>query len=330
MCFHCIFLWACDKSDLISDIDLYDRENSIYGDSAANDTIKEDTTKILVKVKDTVKYISKENFKFDFKNLSYNNIVVKSAFKMKNVVGTSYQGMAIFNDYMFQTHSTANYIDVYNLLNYSLAFSISMWPEATLHCNNADFGPYYYEQNDSFPLLYLGHKSGLHKTSVYRIIKKEEKYAMEHIQDIDFYPCSNTITNNDNANGHMYVSNTINDIRYITKIKTPYFDSSYLTLSLNKENTLDNFAVEQNKVAQDATVYNNILFQLKGGSGEGEICLYDLVSHKQIFVIDWNVVGMRGEPEGIAWYKDRLVVTNLSGLVYFIYFVNNEKNDEES
>jgi hypothetical protein len=46
-----------------------------------------------------------------------------------------------------------------------------------------------------------------------------------------------------------------------------------------------------------------------------------LINHKNIFIIDLNEIGIPGEPEGIAWYKDHLVITIRGGQVYNVYFV---------
>lgn len=257
----------------------------------------------------------------DFDELSYDNIVVERAFKLEKSKGSSIQGLAVFNDYLFQTHNNSSYTDVYNLTDYSFAFSIIKPQESEVHCNNADFGPYYYAPDDPFPLLYLEHKSSKHKTSVYRIIKQDSTYTMEKVQLLNFSPCTNAITNNDNRNGFMYVSYTHDAIRTIGRINIPDISIRNHTVTLDSENLLDRFDIAVDKVVQDATVYNNKLFQLKGYSNEGEICIYDLIGHRIIFIIDWKTVGMSGEPEGIAWYKDHLVITNTSGQVYNLYFV---------
>ena len=270
---------------------------------------------------DTVKLANNKEIILDFDNLTYDNIVVEEAFVIEKKVGTSLQGIAVFNDFLFQTHNYGSYIDVYDLKSNTFAFAIEKDRETTVHCNNADFGPYYYAPDDPFPLLYLEHSSGKHKTSVYRIIKKDSAYTMEKVQTIDFSPCSNAITNNDNTNGFMYVSYTHDTTRTLARINIPDFSIQNFTAKLDSTNILDRFDIVVDKVAQDATVYNNKLFQLKGYSGEGEICIYDLIGHKIIFVIDWKTVGMIGEPEGIAWYKDHLIVTNYGRQVYNIYFV---------
>ena len=292
----------------------------IHNDSTnTNDTIIKTDTIIN---QETVVSIDERVLLLDFDTLSYENIIVEKAFVIEKKVGTSLQGIAVFNDLLFQTHNYGSYIDVYDLTNNTFAFSIEKDRENSVHCNNADFGPYY-ASDDPFPLLYLEHSSGKHQTSVYRIIKQDSIYTMEKVQTLNFSQCTNAITNNDNNNGFMYVSYTHDNIRSIAKINIPDISLENHTVALDSINILDQFDIVIDKVAQDATVYNNKLFQLKGYSGEGEICIYDLIKHKIIFVIDWNRVGMAGEPEGIAWYKDHLIVTTNSRQVYNIYFAKN-------
>lgn len=270
---------------------------------------------------DSVKYANNKEVMLDFNELSYNNIVIEPSFIIENKIGSSFQGLAIYNDYLFQVHNTSNYIDVYDLKNNSFVFSITKKKEGTVHCNNADFGPFFYSPDDPFPLLYLEHKGSEHKTSVYRIVKKDSLYTMTKVQVINFAMCTSAISNNDIENEFIYVTYNHDNIKTIARINFPDINVNNTTIDLESLNVLDRFDVVQGKVLQDATIYKNKLFQLKGGPGSGEICIYDLLNHKIIFTIDWNEVGMSGEPEGIGWYKDHLVISNLDGQVYNIYFV---------
>ncbi len=271
---------------------------------------------------DTIKYANKKEIITDFCELSYDNIVVEKSFVIEKKTKNTFQGIAICNNFLFQTHNYGECIEVYNLDDNSFAFTIEREKgEYTLHCNNADFGPLQYDIDDPFPLLYLEHSSGKHMTSVYRIINKDSLYTMVKVQQIIFTGCTNAITNNDNINGVMYVSHTHDGIRSVARIKLPEYTIDKDTIDLNSNNVIDKFDINADKVAQDATIYNNKLFQLRGGSNNGELCIYDLINHKNIFIIDLNEIGIPGEPEGIAWYKDHLVITIRGGQVYNVYFV---------
>ncbi len=271
---------------------------------------------------DTVRYANKKEVITDFIELSYDNIIVEKSFIIEKRFSYGYQGMTIYNNFLFQAHDYGGCIEVHNLEDNTFAFAIERKKgEYTLHCNNVDFGPLKYDTDDPFPLLYLEHSSGRHMTSVYRIVKNDSAYTMTKVQQILFTGCTNAITNNDNINGVMYVSHTHDGIRSIARIKTPDYTTKNDTINLNSDVVLDKFDVNADKVAQDATVYNNKLFQLRGYSGSGELCIYDLINQKTIFIIDFNEIGISGEPEGIGWYKDHLVITNNSGQVYNVYFV---------
>lgn len=294
----------------------------IHNDSTnKNDTIIKTDTIIN---KDTIISNHDKKILLDFDILTEANIKVEKAFKMNNSSNTSYQGMAVFNDYLFQCRHSNNIIDVYNLKNNNLAFTIEQKGEGTLHCNNVDFGTQYYSETDEFPLLYLEHKGTQHKTSVYRIIKNENAYTAEKIQTFNFSPCSWSISNNDTDNGYMYISHDGIGLSYnIAKIKIPDFKDGDLEITLNAESCVEYFPVEDNsnKVGQDATIYKNKLFQLKGQSGNSELRIYNLNNHNLIFSVDLRKMGISGEPEGIAWYKDHIMISVINGQIYNMYFI---------
>lgn len=271
---------------------------------------------------DTTTLIDKRIVVLDFTTLSSNNIKVEKAFNLEITSDGRFQGMAIYGDYMFQTHHAKNYIDVYDLKEEKLLFSIQSKREEEIHCNNADFSNCFYEENDPFPLLYLEHKGIYNKTSVFRIIKNDSIYTTEKIQTLSFSPCSSCITNNDNENGFMYISYGLDGHSYTAKIYIPDFKTPELNISLEKDSCLEVFDdLSGTKVGQDAIIYKNKLFQLKGYSGEGEISIIDLINHKLIYVLKFREFKMTGEPEGIAWYKDHLVVSTIGGQVYNVYFL---------
>ena len=137
-----------------------------------------------------------------------------------------------------------------------------------------------------------------------------------------FGPCSWCITNNDAENGFIYITHGTNAIPHIAKVKIPPFDVGNVSISLEPDSCIDYFYDNEGiKVGQDATIYKNKIFQLRGYSGEGEIRIIDLIKHNIIYVIDLNKFGFTGEPEGIVWYKDHLIISDLSGQTYNIYFV---------
>ncbi len=273
---------------------------------------------------DTIKYANKKQIITDFDDLSYDNILVEKAFVMEKHVDNSYQGLAIHEDYLLQTYHTKKYIDVYDLTNNKFVFSMIQNAEGSVHCNNADFGSFY-DSSDPFPLLYLEYRGTKHTTGVYRIVNKTGNFELEKIQVLTFSNCNIAISNNNNKTSEMYITfqgdKNSAGTNTIAKIDIPDFLSGNKTISLESSLVKEKFDIENNKVNQDATIYNNKIFQLKGGPGSGELWIYDLINHKIILSIDWNKVGMSGEPEGIGWYKDHLVITNNSGQVYNLYFV---------
>jgi len=313
---------ACGKGDYTYleepiEIVIIDRGDSIIINDNG-DTIKHEH------YKDTIKYANKKEIITDFNELSYDNILIEKAFVIEKHDTRGLQGIAIHEDYLLQTYDTKRCIDVYDLNSNQFVFSMKQQAEGHVHCNNVDFGKLY-EPTDPFPLLYLEYRGENTRTAVYRIVNKTGAFELERIQTLYFSSCISCITNNDSKNSEMYVTFRNNnhpaDTISVAKIDIPDFLAGNITVDLESAIVKEKFDIYRNKVNQDATIYNNKLFQLKGYSGSGEIWIYDLINHKTILTIEWNKVGMTGEPEGIAWYKDHLVVTNGNGQVYNVYFV---------
>lgn len=320
--FFNLCLTACNKEDDFFmdnpvEIVIIDRGDSVIVDNNG------DTTKH-VHIIDTVKYVKKKQIVTDFDELSNDNIVVEKAFVMEKHINNSFQGLAIYKDYLFQTYHSKACVDVYDLTNNQFVFSMNQKAESNVHCNNVDFGNQFYEESDPFPLLYLEHRGTTHKTSVYRIVKNDGEFSLQKVQTFNFSPCSWSITNNDSENGYMYISHDREGpTYYIAKINIPDYNQGDLSVTLDTESCLECFPVEDHtgKVGQDATIYKNKLFQLKGYSSEGELLIHDLKNHNLIISIDLRKVGISGEPEGIAWYKDHIIISNINGQVYNMYFV---------
>lgn len=328
MCFN-LYLTACSKEDYHLEgpieIEVIERRDTIVyheGDSIRYDE-NGDTLRYETKL-DTIKYANKKQIVTDFDELSYDNILIENAFVMEKNVNNSFQGLAIHEDYLLQTYHTKNYVDVYDLTNNKFVFSLIQKAEGTVHCNNADFGDFY-EPTDPFPLLYLEHRGGTMKTSVYRIVNKTGNLELEKVQTLSFSSCTSCFTNNNGESSEMFITfrneKHPEDSLSIAKIDIPDYHTASLVIDLESSVVKEKYDIARNKTSQDATIYKNKLFQLKGGPGSGELWIYDLIKHKTIHTIDWNEVGMTGEPEGIGWYKDHLVITNNSGQVYNLYFV---------
>ena len=323
-------LMACDKDDDYHlegpiEIEVIEKRDTIIykeGDTIRYDK-NGDTLRYETKL-DTIKYANKKQIVTDFDELSYDNILIENAFVMEKHVNNSFQGLAIHEDYLLQTYHTKACIDVYDLTNNKFVFSILQKAEGNVHCNNVDFGGFY-ESTDPFPLLYLEYKASKMKTGIYRIVNKTGAYELEKIQVLSFTSCISCFSNNNCDHSEMYVTFRNEkhpaDSLSIAKIDIPDFNAGNISIDLESSVVKEIFGIYRNKVSQDATIHMSKLFQLRGGPGSGELCIYDLIKHKTIFTIDWNEVGLSGEPEGIGWYKDHLVITNNSGQVYNMYFV---------
>lgn len=320
---------ACDKDNEYQlegpiEIEVIEKRDTIIyheGDTIRYDE-NGDTLRYETKL-DTIKYANKKQIVTDFDELSYDNIIVEKAFYIEKHDNNSRQGLAIYEDYLLQTYHSKACVDVYDLTNNQFVFSIKQKAEGSVHCNNVDFGRLY-EPTDPFPLLYLEYRGTSHTTGVYRIVNKTGSFELEKIQTISFADCKSAVTNNNMDTNEMYITyideNHPADSQSIARIDIPDYLSGNQKISLQSPLIKEKINI-QRKVHQDGTVYKNKLFQLRGGSGDGDIWIYDFKTHKTLLTIEWNKVGMDGEPEGIGWYKDHLVITNLGGQVYNIYFV---------
>lgn len=328
MCFN-LYLTACSKEDYHLEgpieIEVIERRDTIVyheGDSIRYDE-NGDTLRYETKL-DTIKYANKKQIVTDFDELSYDNILTEKAFVMEKHNENAFQGLAIYEDYLFQTYHRKACVDVYDLTNNKFVFSLLQNDEGPVHCNNADFGNKFYEQTDPFPLLYLEYRAGYMKTGVYRIVNKTGAFELEKIQTLSFSSCISCFSNNDGDASEMYISFRNEkhpaDTISIAKIDIPDFNVGNMEISLESDIVKEKFNIVRNKTSQDATIYKHKLFQLKGGPGTGELWIFDLIKHKTILTINWNKIGMEGEPEGIGWYKDHLVITNIDGQVYNMYF----------
>lgn len=238
-------------------------------------------------------------------------------FTEETTVSTSRQGIAILGDSLFQFYDTNNQIDIYDLNKKELVATISLKAETTTHCNNIDFSNIYYNEDDIFPLVYVEERGRLHRTVVYRIMEKDSDYKAEKIQTINFTPCSWCTTTLDDKGNYMWVyySNDTNG-RLYSKIKMPDLDMAYKAVNLDEETCLENIPLTSTKVGQDATVHNGFMYHLHGYSNEAELRITDLKSLKENSIIDLTGIGFRGEPEGISFWNNTLLIVNSKGTVY--------------
>ena len=192
--FFNLCLMACSKDEDYHlegpvEIEVIEKRDTIIyqeGDTIRYDE-NGDTLRYETKL-DTIKYANKKQIVTDFDELSYDNVLIEKAFVMEKHNDNAFQGLAIYEDYLFQTYHRKACVDVYDLINNKFVFSLIQNDEGPVHCNNADFGNFY-EPTDPFPLLYLEYRAGNMKTGVYRIVNKTGTFELEKIQILSFSSC---------------------------------------------------------------------------------------------------------------------------------------------
>ena len=239
------------------------------------------------------------------------------------------QGASIVGGKLFQLHDGNNPMVVYDMKNGSFICEIQVEPTKTWHNNTASFSDIYYEKGDAYPLLYVSQENiKEHKAVVYRI--KEEKEGVmsaEIVQTIIFpepiemglyYP--NLAVDLDA--GYLYLTgfswaswnkpergNAVQLLRF--RLPSP---KEGPVVKFWTKDILERYCFDFKVATQGAAVRGGKLYQVFGGPGNSCLVCTDLVTGKEEFKSELN--GIPGEPEGLGFYKDRIIVTCNDGDVY--------------
>lgn len=239
------------------------------------------------------------------------------------------QGASIAGGKLFQLHDGNKPIVVYDMKDGSFAGEIEVEPSKTWHNNTACFSDYYYEKGDAFPLLYASQENiKEHKAVVYRITSgKKGAYKAEIVQTIIFpepiemglyYP---NIALDLDA-GFIYITgfscanwnkpdngNAVQIIRF--RLPSP---KEGPVVKFWTKDILARYCTDFKVATQGAAVRGSKLYQVFGGPGNSCLVCTDLTTGEQVFRSELN--GIPGEPEGLGFYKDRIIVSCNDGEVY--------------
>ena len=239
------------------------------------------------------------------------------------------QGASIAGGKLFQLHDGNKPIVVYNMKNGAFVTEIGMEPVKTWHNNTASFSDFYYEKGDAYPLLYVSQENiKEHKAVVHRIKEsKDGSMTAETVQTIIFpepiemglyYP--NLAI--DTKAGFLYLTgfswaswnkpekgNAVQILRF--RLPSPKEGS---VVKFCTKDILARYCSDFKVATQGAAVRDGKLYQVFGGPGNSCLVCTDLETGEEVFRSELN--GIPGEPEGLGFYKDRIIVSCNDGEVY--------------
>lgn len=248
------------------------------------------------------------------------------------------QGASIANGKLFQLHDGNKPIVVYDMKNGNFLSEIVVEPTKTWHNNTASFSNVYFEKGDAYPLLYVSQENiNEHKAVVYRI--KEEKdgsLSAEIVQTIIFpepiemglyYP--NLALDLDA--GFLYLtgfswaswnkSERGNAVQ-ILRFRLPSVKEGPVIKFCTKD-ILERYCTDFKVATQGAAIRDGKLYQVFGGPGNSCLVCTDLSTGVEVFRSELN--GIPGEPEGLGFHNDRIIVSCNDGEVYRSDLVVKEK-----
>ena len=239
------------------------------------------------------------------------------------------QGASITDGKLFQLHDGNKPIVVYDMKNGAFVCEIEVEPTKTWHNNTASFSDIYFEDGDDYPLLYVSQENiKEHKAVVYRI--KDVKgggMSAEIVQTIIFpepvemglyYP--NLALDLDA--GYLYLTgfswaswnkpergNAVQLLRF--RLPSP---KEGPVVKFWTKDILERYCFDFKVATQGAAIRGGKLYQVFGGPGNSCLVCTDLSTGTEEFKSELN--GIPGEPEGLGFHNDRIIVSCNDGEVY--------------
>ena len=241
------------------------------------------------------------------------------------------QGHAVFGDKLFQMHDHNPYLSVYDLASGRLLDKVQLDTVKTWHNNNVNFSNVYYQPEDRYPLLYAGQENiAEHKANVWRITEDASgRFSAAIVQTLVFpeplqmgvyYP--NIVL--DNEAGKIYLGgfsrkswkygsdgNGVQLLRFPLPALSDGERVEFTTRDIEER-----FCNDFHVATQGAVIRKGKMYQVFGVPkyGRTQLVCTDLATGKTIFVK--KLEGVVGEPEGLDFWQDRLIVSTYEGVVY--------------
>ena len=243
----------------------------------------------------------------------------------------SIQGMAVYGQQLVQFHDHNTAMTVYDLPDGSFRGEQALDSVKTWHNNNVNFSTLFYKKGDSYPLLYAGQEnSNEHKVVVWRITEKARGcFAAEIVQTIllpepmkmgVYYP--NIML--DNEAGKLYLTGFSRPSwRYATEgngVQMLRFSLPSLSagaqVQLSTEDIEARFCGEFRVATQGAVIRKGRLYQAFGVPKYGQTSVVCTDVNTGVRLYECALVGVPGEPEGLSFWEDKLVLSTYDGGVF--------------
>jgi hypothetical protein len=275
-------------------------------------------------------------------SLAKNKCKLSSVFHLDGYTPSTLQGGAIYGDYYFQFDSGREHCAIYDITTHSLTqlYTFNTY-DSNWHCNNANFGNEFYDEDDLFPLLYVSNESiNVHNVHVLRVSGGIGNLEFTHVQ---------TITWDEPAECEVYYPNVIVDSENRIIYQTGYSTNSYgrnpatkikvfgypLPLlsagdvALHTGNAINAFEIASFSALQACVVQNGIIYMISGQYAERGIravnpCSGNIDSYINLEPL-LTYINANIEPESLACYDGCLVFVGSSKTMIKVDFGRESK-----
>lgn len=269
----------------------------------------------------------------------------------------SNQSAAVFKDYLFLVPKFRGNIYMYSLKEKRLLCSCVMTAMKDLnelgsdiyHCNQTCFGVNYYEENDSFPLLYISQRARNDKrcfTEVFRIIANKSdsdtEYSSLELQPVQiiYFPPQSESNSLGNVNAvidrknHLLYTYSRNNVRTDTNYRQCKISCFTIPDVRQSEVYLEDSDIRTSYMIdcsayymQGACIEGKYLYIARGAAGVGyiDINVIDLEEQTLKAQLDLLNNGCRWEPEGCFYYNGHLMIA--TGKNIWKLYLNNDASD---
>lgn len=243
------------------------------------------------------------------------------------------QGGDCWGDFFFQFTNNNESVRVYNLAEQKLIQEFKLKNEdrgfvSNCHCNSVCFGPYFYDDNDEFPLLYVstGYScDGYSGALVYRITKSDELFAISLVQTLRFPALEVSWTEFIPIEGACFVC--YSDLVY--KMNMPSVHDGNVIIDGSK-GAIELFRFpsrpkEMRGSSNQGRMYHNGKILFPSGIPPGEqsvLVVLDMKTRTYEHVFSLPELGLHYEAESIFIWRDHLCVAFLDQIVAFDFTPN--------
>ena len=241
-----------------------------------------------------------------------------AAQKVSEITSETIQGGACFGSILFMFKENNSNVFIYNLDTKTLLQTYTM-PDAqkgfvsNCHCNTVNFGTEYYDENDSFPLLYVSTNyasDGNSGVLVYRIVETTvddvTTYSFTLVQTVKIPGTgwSEFIVGED---GNCFIK--FSDIYTIYRMAMPKLSDGDFTFDLDDAMEVYKISPQSFSPASQNHLYKNgKIYIVAGAAGAANLFVLDLATRTRDAYVDIYAMGYAREPETIFFWRGMLCV----------------------